>query len=501
MRKNSNKKIASKIISAKNVSLSYGSHLTLNGVSFDVQAGDKIGLVGPNGCGKSSLLKLLANQIEADKGEIVLAPNISVGFQPQEISGEITGLGYLGEIISSTEIDSSPLYGLGLSEVILKKKLDEMSGGERSKIVLAKIMSLRDDLILLDEPTNNLDGVALKKLEKNIKDSKSTFIIVSHDRKLLTDLTNKIFEIDSEKRSLSVYVGNFEDYLEEKNRLKYKQAEKWQDFRDEEKRLADSIREKKRWAEKGQKPKVTDRYRGNIGAQKDRSAQVFHRVAKNLERKKENLEQVEKPKDALPERFYFAINREGRGRVLKVEGLEKKLSNGKKIGPLSFNLDLCGRLLISGPNGSGKTTLIKTIMGEARPDSGEVTLADNLKVGYLPQDLLILTHQTVLDLFFEQVDLSQTEGRKYLARFGLKEADVDKKVGDLSPGQRSRLFLALVMAQQAECLFLDEPTNHLDLEGLEALEKALLDYKGALVIISHDRRFIETIGFDQEIKL
>ena len=168
---------------------------------------------------------------------------------------------------------------------------------------------------------------------------------------------------------------------------------------------------------------------------------------------------------------------------------------------MSLNLDLGGRLLISGPNGSGKTTLIKTVMGEARPDSGEITFAENLKVGYLPQDLLILTHQTVLDLFFEQVDLLQTEGRKYLARFGLKEADVDKKVGDLSPGQRSRLFLALVMAQQAECLFLDEPTNHLDLEGLEALEKALLDYKGALVIISHDRRFIETIGFDQEIKL
>ena len=232
MRKNSNKKVAGKILSARNVSLSYGPHLILDEVSFDVQAGDKIGLVGPNGCGKSSLLKLLANQLEADKGEMVLFPNISVGFQPQEIGGDITGLGYLGEILNSAEIDSSPLYGLGLSEAILKKKFDEMSGGERSKIVLAKIMSLRDDLILLDEPTNNLDHVALKKLEKHIKDSKATFIIVSHDRKLLTDLTNKIFEIDSEKRSLSVYVGNFEDYLEEKNRLKYKQAEKWQDFLD-----------------------------------------------------------------------------------------------------------------------------------------------------------------------------------------------------------------------------------------------------------------------------
>jgi ATPase subunit of ABC transporter with duplicated ATPase domains len=500
MQKNSNKKIAGQILAVKNISLSFGPHPVLDEVSFEVQAGDKIGLIGPNGSGKSSLMKLLVGQLESDKGEIVLSPNVSVGFQPQEIMEDMTALEYLEESLNSQENNSSH-YALGLNDEILAKKFSEMSGGERSKIVLAKIMSLKDDLVLLDEPTNNLDYSALQRLEKYIKDSRSTFIIISHDRKLLTDLTNKIFEIDSDKRSLSVFIGNFEEYLKEKKRSKIRQYEKWQDFRDEEKRLTVSARNKYEWAEKGQKPKITDRYRGNIGLQKDRSAQVFHRLAKNLERRLENLEKVEKPKGKLPQKFYFNINRKGEGRILKIESLEKKLPNGKTVGPLSFEVNLGERLLISGPNGSGKTTLMKTIKGELKPDSGKITFAEGLKISYLPQDLTALPGQTTLDLFFAQVELPQTEGRNYLARFGLKEEDVKKKVGNLSPGQRSRLFLALVMAQRAECLFLDEPTNHLDLEGLEALEKALLGYRGGLIAISHDRQFVQKIGFKQEIKL
>lgn len=457
---------------------SYGSFPVLKDISFSIQQGEKVGLVGPNGAGKTTLLKILAGLVEPESGRVTVGKGVSVGFLPQE-----------------------------------PEKGAELSGGERSRRALRRIREDDHDLLLLDEPTNNLDIQALEELEAYVKASPKAFVIVSHDRHFLDQTVTKILEIDGHTRELSVFEGGFSDYMEERRKRVERQ---WADYADkvgEEKRLkkafeqkVDHIRsiERVRLGIRKLHPKMHDKPDDAMLRDKEAQAGRRARVMKNrLERFRKDSAEIEKPKEFLPLEIDFESDARSGDKVFELTGVTKKMPR-KTLGPLDFVIRQGERVLVSGPNGAGKTTLLRMLLGELAPDAGEIVRGASVRVGYLPQAdaLSSASEKTVRDVFLESVPgLEESDGRKVLNRFKLAADDVKKRVADLSSGERSRLVFAVLAAQKANCLVLDEPSNHLDLEVLESLEDALKRFTGTIVVASHDRYFIDCVGFDRVIEV
>lgn len=457
-------------ISATDIGKSFGQYEkipVLKAVNFSLQQGEKVGLVGPNGTGKSTLLKILAGVLESDSGKVAQGKGLSVGYLEQEPLSDTT-----------------------------------LSGGERAQKALNRILADEHDILLLDEPTNNLDIDALDRLETFIRASDKTYLVVSHDRYFLDKTVSRIFELDPHTKSLSIYDGGFSDYLEERGRRIELQ---WKDYSEKvskEKKLDASysmklshIRsiEKVRMGIRNLHPKLHDKPDDAQLRDKEAKAGRRAKVMKGrLERFRKDSEEIEKPIELPPLRIEFEHPDRSGDKVFDATGLIKRFP-GKAIGPLNLSVRYGERISIAGKNGAGKTTLIKMLLGTIVPDEGAITRGASVKVGYLPQGHDLTDDTMVKDEFLRLADMEETEGRKILARFRLSADDMDKKIGELSSGERSRLILALLVAQKANCLILDEPSNHLDLEALESLEDALSRFTGTVIVVSHDRYFLERV--------
>jgi len=479
------------MLKCQDISKKFEDQVILNKINFLIKPGEKVGLVGNNGAGKSTLLKIIAGLSKPDFGEIKNENKWQIGYLPQEFNLEEEEK-TVREIVG--EIEYKNLGALKLPNEILDRQIRSLSGGERVKVSLARVLSIKFDLYLLDEPSNNLDLPGLLALEDFIKKTNAAFLVVSHDRKMLDRVVTKTVEIVEETREAKIYDGGYSKFLEEKEKEYLRKQEEYSDYAQEKKRLKNSLLEKMLWGKKGtEDPKVTDNDKYLKQYRKDRAARSFA-AAKVIEKRLGRLEEAEKPKRRIPLKFEISPSVRGGDLVFDLKGVEKKVGE-LQIGPLDVSVAYGDKIALLGPNGAGKSTLAGILAG-AECDKGEVRRGTNLVISYLSQFPLRLFEKeemTVIEAALMVCRENPTEAHYILHKFSLGEEDWKKPVRFLSPGERSRLILSLMVLKKPNCLILDEPSNHLDLEATSSLERSLTDYEGTLIVISHDRYFLDKI--------
>lgn len=524
------------MIKAQKIQKSYGSLLVLSDVSFSLGRGQKAALVGRNGTGKTTLLKIIAGLEDPDSGKIIIARDVCVGYLPQNLIflgnesimdylRQVSGIDVLEKEMETLSVDlSNPenaksydkvqskyehlggysfvhkaevvLSGFGFDNVSLDRPMSNLSSGQKSKVVLAGILLKGVDLLLLDEPTNNLDLPALIWLEDFLQKSEASCIIISHDRRFLDRVVRKIFELDWHTHTLTVTGGTYSDYLEMVAKRVIGQKEEYRLQQEEIERLSERARSKKTDAAKGSHWTGSDSDKFLRGFKRDRAGKSS-KAAKAIEKRIEQMDKVEKPVERKP--FEISLEAEADSGALDVRltDVVAGYPGTFSIGPLSLEVRYGDRVGIMGLNGTGKSTLLKTITGQIAPLSGKIEIGSGIKIGNMMQEHETLPRErTLLEFIAERVSFNRQDSYAKLSKFGFDERQAGLTISTLSPGGRARLLLALFSAQSVNMLVLDEPTNHLDLEAMEALEETLKTYLGTILLVSHDRYFIEKASLD-----
>jgi ATPase subunit of ABC transporter with duplicated ATPase domains len=515
---------------ARNIHKSYGGKEILRGASLQVSQNQKAALVGSNGVGKSTLLKIMAGFDKPDTGSIQLNGD-QIGYLPQEINinsqetvrsylKRVTGISEMESRMANLEHDLSSqekmkeygelqsqylhldgyefehhmeavLQGFGLSSISVTRTLGSLSGGQKSKVALAGLLLKRFDLLLLDEPTNNLDLSAIIWLENFLQHIDASCLIVSHDRRFLDKLVSKVFEIDWFDRDINEFTGSYSDYLDYREDKIRREQEQYEAQEKEKKRLMASVRQKKQWAERGSRQTTTDNDKYVRGYRRDQSAKVAQ-GAKSIERQIEQMDELEVTKQRSRLLIPLVADDSEAKHAITVEDVCVKRSNDFQLGPVNLQIGYGSRIGIIGPNGSGKSTLLKVISGEYKPTFGRVIVGSSLNFGNLMQAHENMSREkSIFDFFHDNLVVDKERIYFMLSKFHFSADDAKKKIGDLSPGERARVLLALFSALSVNVLLLDEPTNHLDFEVIEALERTLADYQGTVIFVSHDRYFLQ----------
>ena len=505
------------LISVNKVSKSYHSRLLLDHVSFSIERGDKIALIGSNGTGKSTLFKMIRGDVLPDEGEVLHHGTAIAGYLTQNMEELDMG----GNILISEEIrdvedkmreaeyklatadaaesqsllrtyeqltarfealggyDYEPrmkaaLAGLGLSDIDFTRDISSFSGGEKMRICLARLIVSRPDILLLDEPTNHLDTDALEWLEGFVRSYGGAVLLISHDRYFIDRTVTKVLEL--ENGSITAYRGNYTEYKEQKRR-----------FIEDQKRLVSNL-EKELVRQEG----VTQTMLSH------RNISGYHAREKVVEKLSDRLAAEKSKLAGGPLQMSFKLMPEVRAGdpekiLLQTRNLGKTFPDGKVLfRDVNFEIKACDKMFLVGPNGCGKTTMLSLLLGRISEFDGDVLISGSSRIGYMGQFVPFEDEtRTILDELMERSELGETAARNLLARFGFRDIDVYKQISVLSGGERSRLFLCCLLEEKPELLFLDEPTNHLDIESREVLEDALADYNGAILAVSHDRYFIE----------
>ena len=506
-------------IKADKIHKAYGTITVLDDISFSLERGQKVGLIGYNGTGKTTLLKILAGLVEPDSGEVTVRKGAVIGYMPQDTSlvsdetirdyaRRVSGIAELEERIEKSKEAMAEyerrdgytfyhrldvmLVSFGLSDVSSDRPINSLSSGQKSKVFIAGVLLSDPDILLLDEPTNNLDLPALIWLEDFLMRSDAACIIVSHDRLFLDRIVRKIFEIDWQTRTLNITSGRYSDYLVRKEKELARQWREHKAQQEEIKRLEERARKKKREALSGSRYMGTDSDKFLRGFKRDRASKSGKR-AKAIEKRIEQMEVIHKPVERDVFRIHLQPTKpEGTRDITLTDVVAGYANNGFKIGPVSLSIPYGSRLVILGLNGTGKTTLLRTLSGELLALSGSVSRGKALMIGNLTQEHDNLPREeSIKDFLTRRAGIQVQEVYVLAVKFGFKAAEIDKPISALSPGGRARLLFALFSALSVNVLILDEPTNHLDLEALEALEEAVAHYEGTIVLVSHDRRFLE----------
>lgn len=478
-------------IGCENVSLSYGTEVILDKVTFSINEGERLGIVGVNGAGKTTLIKIFSGEYSSDEGNIYISKNLRVGVLKQHIEYEsdkniydaladefvpprVNDVNALekakGEYISRVK---GFLKNLGFSETeIHGLPVSALSGGQKTRIALASVLLKNYDILMLDEPTNHLDISSLDWLEDYLKNSGKTVLIISHDRYFLDKVTTKTLEIENHKGKL--YNGNYTFYANQKKKDREVQEKHYKDQQKEIARIEAYIANQRKW----------NRERNIIAAE-------------SREKQLKKMERVEKV-SALPDKIKLSFASAGRSGddVLSVRKVGKRYGERELFSDVSFELKYQDKAFLFGNNGCGKSTLIKIIAGRIPADNGVIDVGYNVHCAYYDQENQDLdTSSTVMDELWNVNDsLSPGEIRAILARFLFTGEDCFKEVGVLSGGERARLTLAKLIMSKNNFLILDEPTNHLDINSREALESALADFDGTILAVSHDRYFINKLS-------
>ena len=447
-------------LAATDISKSYGADLVLDGVSLVVPPRARIGVIGPNGSGKSTLLRLLAGLQEPDVGRVTRRPSeLSVRYLTQE-------RGRRG-----------------------------LSGGEAARQALYEILDARDDVLCLDEPTNDLDFPGLALLERFVQRTPSAIVVVSHDRAFLERVVERVVDFEAETRRVREFAGGWAAYERAREEARHRQERQYAHFRQERERFEALLRERRGQARGGAKLAKAS------GGADRRGTRALAQKVRQAERRLGQLDAVEKPWQ--PWRLQLAFEPPSRGGeiVARLQGAVVQ-RGGFRLGPVDLELRQGDRLAIVGPNGSGKTTLLHALIGELELAEGARTVGRTTRFGVLAQDrALFARDDPVLAPFRDATGLNETGARTLLAKFCLYADELARPARSLSPGERTRASLALLAAEGANALVLDEPTNHLDLEAIEELEAALAGFEGTVVLVTHDRRFLEAFGATRTLAL
>ncbi len=515
------------ILNVDKISKNFGYGQLFEDVSFSLNEGESISIVGPNGCGKSTLLKLIAGLEKSDKGSVNIKKGSSVVYLDQTSSDKVDDrlvidvikdafveinklsallkryedimanpdsqeqydktlerycrlieeFGNMGGYDIDVKIDSV-CSGLNIDNNMLCQTYTTLSGGEKTLVQLAKALLQKPDLLLLDEPTNHLDIERIEWLESYIKSFKGASVIVSHDRYFLDRMSNKILDLSGIEPK--VYSTNYTGYLEEREKDFEKQLAAYQDQQLVIKRLQEQI---KYFSERGMAT--------NSSTLCNRAHALQTQLDRILSRK------VERPQEQRKINIGFIENRKSSKRVFETDNLTVFAPDGRKIlDDISISIMAGERIALIGANGSGKSTFVKTLLGKQElAHSGDVIVGPSVKIGYLPQIINFDNGgHTLLDYFKEETSLNEQKARQVLAAFQFYKEDVNKRVKNLSGGERIRVRLASLLQHNVNCLVFDEPTNHIDIPTKEVLEKAVENFDGTVIFVSHDRYFINKLA-------
>lgn len=504
-------------IKAENISKNFGGNALFDKMTVDIHSGDHVAIVGNNGCGKTTLLKILAGEESLDFGRIIKQKDTVIGFlhqipnYPQMTVSDVLYEAFhsiimlqkqmktleeqmaitenlekllveYGELQSLFEAQQGYMLdskiatisnGLGINS-LLDEPFEHLSGGEKTKVTLGKILLQELDILLLDEPTNHLDLQAIEWLENYLNQFKGTVIIVSHDRQFMNNTVNKILEI--EDGQLWISHGNYDRFLQEKEEKFTREFAQYEEQQKKIKKIRDAIQRLRQWANEASPPNPD-----------------LYRKAKTMERMLERMEKVKKPK--IQKKMNLQLEATGRSGKEVIQFIKVNKSFERPLlEDVDFTLYWQQSLAIIGANGTGKSTILNMLLGNDKPDSGVIKLGSSVKIGYLAQHLIQVNPEArLIDVFREEIMMTEPEARHTLAQFLFYGHDVYKKVKNMSGGERMRLKLAQFMQQDINLLVLDEPTNHLDIESREVLEDNLENFDGTIIAISHDRYFLEKL--------
>ena len=473
------------MIIAKNIAKHIADDILFENVSFTIGKKDKIGLVGPNGSGKSTLMQILLGNAESDGGTIQVQQE-RIAYVSQEIAFDQndTVESFL-RIQHGINIEAV-LKQVGLGYLSLEFPIRDLSGGQKTRISIARALLHVPTLLFLDEPTNHLDESGVIWLENFIKNFNGGVLVISHDRRLLDSCVTKIFEIDSSNNAFNIYNGGYSAYVSERAARLEQQAEEYRVQQKEKKRLETRLALKKQEASV-----YSDPAKGRI----------VQALKKRLEREIYSQELTDSKGHKKMKSLKLQGENPSSKLILRATGISKSFERKPVFQNISLEIRGDERLVIAGRNGSGKSTLLNILAGETAADSGEVRIGEGVRFGYFSQHHEDLDPDNTVMQEFARTDRlldKRTDPRIILGSFLFSGESVFKKVADLSHGERVRLIFAKLISQANELLILDEPTNHLDIISREAIEAALLNYRGAILVVSHDRYFLEKISAERQ---
>ncbi|GAA2413890.1 ribosomal protection-like ABC-F family protein [Mycolicibacterium llatzerense] len=522
------------------------AHRTLfERLDLTVAPGDVIGVVGSNGAGKSTLLRILAGELAPLDGVVSLAPaDAFVGWLPQEherVPGETvaayvarrTGCAAATQAMNAAaealadpagdadgysvaldhwlatgaaDLDErlpAVLADLGLDSDSVRPEstlMTALSGGQAARVGLAALMLSRFDIVLLDEPTNDLDLDGLARLEEIVGNLRGGVVLVSHDREFLARTVTRVLELDLAQNRTTIFGGGYESYLEEREVARRHRREQYDEFADKKADLVARARTQREWSSQGVRNamrKAPDNDKNRRSAQTESSEKQAQKV-RQMESRIARLEEVEEPRKEWTLQFTIGAAPRSSSVVATLDNAVVRQGD-YVLGPVSLQVDAGERIGITGPNGAGKSTLLRLLLGRQQPDEGRASLGANVAIGEIDQARADFTGASrLVDRFEQNVPTWPTaDVRTLLAKFGLRADHVERTVDELSPGERTRAGLALLQARGTNVLVLDEPTNHLDLAAIEQLEEALESYDGALLLVTHDRRMLQNVRLDR----
>ena len=531
---------------ARQLRLTLGRTPILDQTELQLAPGWRVGLIGPNGVGKSTLLRVLARLQPVDDGTVTAMPSdATVGYLPQEpersayetvaqFLGRRTGvtdatveLDAATAALASLEPGSDDRYAhaldrwlalggadldarigpvwaeLGLPERVLDQVMSTLSGGEAARVGLAALLLARFDVFLLDEPTNDLDLDGLDRLERWVVQQSAPIAIVSHDREFLRRTVTHVAELDEFTHRITVFAGGWDAYVRERETAARHARERYEEYADKKQSLLSRAQREREWASQGlsrakKKPDDNDK---NIKAFKINQTEQLAGKAARTEKAIERLEEVDEPREAWQLRLTFGETARSGDVVVRLTGATVDVGDFR-LGPTDLTIGAGERVAIVGHNGSGKSTLLDAILGRRELSSGDRWFGPGVVVGELEQRRLQLQGDgALLDEFMATTGMSIPDARTLLAKFGIGASEVLRPTASLSPGERTRTVLALLMATGTNCLVLDEPTNHLDLPAIEQLEVALESFRGTVLLVTHDRQLLDHVRLTRRIRL
>jgi ATPase subunit of ABC transporter with duplicated ATPase domains len=533
-------------LSLHDLTVSRGAHTILDAIDLLVAPGDRIGVVGPNGVGKSTLLAAAAGELSPDSGAVRIAPpTANVGWLRQEPDRSVETVRALlhrrtGVAAAQLELDAAAAQlvdesaaaadrydralqrwlalgaadldarvgtvaaDLGMSDRLLDQPTSSLSGGEAARAGLAAMLLSQFDVYLLDEPTNDLDLDGLDRLERWVLGLAAPVLLVSHDRRFLDRVITGVAEIDEFTHRLALFGGGWQAYLAERERVRRHAWEAFEEYDTKRRSLGDRAQRQREWAQQGQakvRRSANDEPDKNIRAFRlDQTEQLAGKAAQT-KRAAERLEVVDKPREPWELRLEIpAVSRSG-DVVARLSGAVVDRGDFR-LGPIDLLVAYGDRIALVGHNGAGKSTLIDLVLGRIDPDTGTADLGSGVVPGEIEQVRAQLTGAaTLVRSFVDATGMDVGDARTLLAKFGLVGDHIERPTASLSPGERTRASLALLMANGANLLVLDEPTNHLDLPAIEQLEQALDTFSGTIVLVTHDREFLDRIRTTRTLDL